>query len=87
MAGPEGAAPVAAAVARPDTGGSMPLWPWITGGAVLLGTGYAVARRLSRAPDRQPSAPKPLIPSSLCRRRPPIGQSGTFPLLSIGPAE
>ena len=30
-------------------GGAMPLWPWITGGAVLLGTGYAVARRLSRA--------------------------------------
>ncbi|MBE8521307.1 copper resistance protein CopC [Amycolatopsis sp. H6(2020)] len=49
VAGPEGAVPVAAAVARPDTGGPMPLWPWITGGAVLLGTGFAVARRLSRA--------------------------------------
>ncbi|WP_086850010.1 copper resistance CopC family protein [Amycolatopsis kentuckyensis] len=49
VAGPEGAAPVAAAVARPGTGDRVPLWPWITGGAVLLGTGYAVARRLSRA--------------------------------------
>ena len=48
VAGPEGAVPIVAA-ARPDTGGRVPLWPWITGGAILLGTGYAVARRLSRA--------------------------------------
>ncbi|WP_410611502.1 copper resistance CopC family protein [Amycolatopsis sp. lyj-109] len=49
VAGPASAAPVAAAVTRPDGDDAVPLWPWITGGAVLLGTGFAVARRLSRA--------------------------------------
>ncbi|MEV5712443.1 copper resistance CopC family protein [Amycolatopsis mediterranei] len=49
VAGPAAAVPAAAAVARPDGDGPMPLWPWLTGGAVLLGTGFAVARRLSRA--------------------------------------
>jgi methionine-rich copper-binding protein CopC len=49
VAGPGAAMPAAAVVARPDGDGPMPLWPWITGGAVLLGTGFAVARRLSRA--------------------------------------
>lgn len=48
VAGPATAAPVAAMTARPDDG-PAPLWPWITGGAVLLGTGFAVARRLARA--------------------------------------
>ena len=48
VAGPGTAAPVTAAVARPDGDGPMPLWPWITGGGVLHGTGFAVARRLSR---------------------------------------
>jgi len=49
VAGPGAAAPPAvAAAAHPDGDGAMPLWPWITGGAVLLGTGFAVARRLSR---------------------------------------
>ena len=46
---PAAAAPVAAGAASPGGDGSMPLWPWITGGAVLLGTGFAVARRLARA--------------------------------------
>ncbi|MEV4052283.1 copper resistance CopC family protein [Amycolatopsis sp. NPDC049688] len=49
VAGPGAAAPAVVAVARPGGDGPVPLWPWITGGAVLLGTGYAVARRLSRA--------------------------------------
>ncbi|MFB9689252.1 copper resistance CopC family protein [Amycolatopsis plumensis] len=49
VAGPGAAVPAVAAVARPDGDGPVPLWPWITGGAVLLGTGFAVARRLSRA--------------------------------------
>ncbi|WP_410567323.1 copper resistance protein CopC [Amycolatopsis sp. cmx-4-61] len=49
-ADPATAAPdTAAMAASPADGGSMPLWPWITGGAVLLGTGFAVARRLSRS--------------------------------------
>ncbi|MEU0532660.1 copper resistance CopC family protein [Amycolatopsis tolypomycina] len=46
VAGPGVAEP---AVAPQDGDGSVPLWPWLTGGAVLLGTGFAVARRLSRA--------------------------------------
>ncbi|MEU5263923.1 copper resistance CopC family protein [Amycolatopsis sp. NPDC021455] len=46
---PAAAVPVAAGAAGPGGDGSMPLWPWITGGAVLLGTGFAVARRLARA--------------------------------------
>lgn len=49
VAGPGVAEPAVAAVAHQDGDGSVPLWPWITGGAVLLGTGFAVARRLSRA--------------------------------------
>ncbi|GHG37015.1 MULTISPECIES: copper resistance CopC family protein [Amycolatopsis] len=49
VAGPGAAVPAAAAVTRPDGDGPVPLWPWLTGGAVLLGTGFAVARRLSRA--------------------------------------
>jgi methionine-rich copper-binding protein CopC len=49
VAGPGAAAPAAAMTASPGGTGSMPLWPWITGGAVLLGTGFAVARRLARA--------------------------------------
>jgi methionine-rich copper-binding protein CopC len=51
VAGPASAIPAAAALtaAAPAGDGSMPLWPWITGGAVLLGTGFAVARRLARA--------------------------------------
>lgn len=36
-----------AAMAAPDS--SMPLWPWITGAAILFGTGFAVARRVARA--------------------------------------
>lgn len=49
VAGPATAAPSAAATAAAPRDGTMPLWPWITGGAVLLGTGFAVARRLARA--------------------------------------
>ncbi len=49
VAGSGTAEPVAALTAGPAGDGSMPLWPWITGGAVLLGTGFAVARRLARA--------------------------------------
>ena len=52
VAGPDAAAPavpVTAGAASTGGDGSMPLWPWITGGAVLLGTGFAVARRLARA--------------------------------------
>jgi methionine-rich copper-binding protein CopC len=53
VAGPDAAAaavPVAAGAASQGGGdGSMPLWPWVTGGAVLLGTGFAVARRVARA--------------------------------------
>lgn len=53
VAGPGAAMPAAAvpavAAAAPGDTGSVPLWPWITGGAVLLGTGFAVARRLARA--------------------------------------
>ncbi|MGW4526884.1 copper resistance protein CopC [Amycolatopsis sp. NPDC004378] len=45
-AGPGAAAPAAAA--PPPAEERMPLWPWITGGAVLLGTGFAVARRVAR---------------------------------------
>ncbi|MEV6828672.1 copper resistance CopC family protein [Amycolatopsis sp. NPDC051102] len=48
VAGPGVAVPAAAVAAQPADDGSVPLWPWITGGAVLLGTGFAVARRLSR---------------------------------------
>ncbi|WP_410638913.1 copper resistance CopC family protein [Amycolatopsis sp. lyj-346] len=47
--GGDAAVPAAAAAARPGEDGPVPLWPWITGGAVLLGTGFAVARHLSRA--------------------------------------
>ncbi|WP_410586970.1 copper resistance protein CopC [Amycolatopsis sp. lyj-23] len=47
VAGPGAALPAVAAVAPPGDE-PVPLWPWITGGAVLLGTGFAVARRLSR---------------------------------------
>ncbi len=51
IAGPGSAAPVpepaAARPVAPDP--SMPLWPWITGAAVLFGTGFAVARRVARA--------------------------------------
>lgn len=50
VAGPGVAVPAAATTASPGGDGAMPLWPWITGGAVLLGTGFAVARRLARAP-------------------------------------
>ncbi|MEV7099392.1 copper resistance CopC family protein [Amycolatopsis sp. NPDC051045] len=49
VAGPVAAVPAAAVVASAGDAGSVPLWPWITGGAVLLGTGFAVARRVSRA--------------------------------------
>ncbi|HET6710508.1 copper resistance CopC family protein, partial [Amycolatopsis sp.] len=49
VAGPGAAVPAVAAVARQDGDSPVPLWPWITGGAVLLGTGFAVARRLGRA--------------------------------------
>jgi methionine-rich copper-binding protein CopC len=54
VAGPGAAVPAAAAVqAAATTAGpgddAVPLWPWITGGAVLLGTGFAVARRLAHA--------------------------------------
>jgi methionine-rich copper-binding protein CopC len=49
VAGAGSAMPAAAMTASPVGDGSMPLWPWITGGAVLLGTGFAVARRLARA--------------------------------------
>ncbi|SFW85504.1 copper resistance CopC family protein [Amycolatopsis australiensis] len=48
VAGPGSAVPVTAAMTSPAADGAMPLWPWITGGAVLLGTGFAVARRLAR---------------------------------------
>ncbi|WP_329056162.1 copper resistance protein CopC [Amycolatopsis sp. NBC_01488] len=47
-AGPGAASPPAATAASQGADGTVPLWPWITGGAVLLGTGFAVARRLSR---------------------------------------
>jgi hypothetical protein len=49
VAGPGAAAPAAAMTASPAGAGSMPLRPWISGGAVLLGTGFAVARRPARA--------------------------------------
>ncbi|MGW3966138.1 copper resistance CopC family protein [Amycolatopsis sp. NPDC005003] len=49
VAGPGTATPAAAVVATPGGDDPVSLWPWITGGAVLLGTGFAVARRLSRA--------------------------------------
>ncbi len=49
VAGAGAAVPATVAAGRPDGDGEVPLWPWITGGAVLLGTGFAVARRLSRA--------------------------------------
>jgi len=49
VAGPGSAVPAAAMTASPAGTGSMPWWPWITGGAGLLGTGVAVARRLARA--------------------------------------
>ncbi|WP_103352194.1 hypothetical protein [Amycolatopsis sp. CA-128772] len=45
VAGPGTAAPATAA--SPEGDGSTPLWPWISGGAVLLVTGFAVARRLA----------------------------------------
>jgi methionine-rich copper-binding protein CopC len=49
VAGPGAAVPAAVVPAASAGGdGAMPLWPWITGGAVLLGTGFAVARRLAR---------------------------------------
>ncbi|MEQ0559979.1 copper resistance CopC family protein [Amycolatopsis sp. NEAU-NG30] len=49
VAGPATAPPTAALAAAAPAPDDMPLWPWITGGAVLLGTGFAVARRLARA--------------------------------------
>jgi hypothetical protein len=54
VAGPGAAVPAAAMTASPAGAGSMPLWPWISGGAVLLGTGFAVARRLARANTGHP---------------------------------
>lgn len=49
-AGSGSAAPAAAQTAAPVApDSSMPLWPWITGAAVLFGTGFAVARRVARA--------------------------------------
>ncbi|MGK3207176.1 copper resistance CopC family protein [Amycolatopsis sp. MEPSY49] len=49
VAGPGSAVPAAATAASPAGDAAVPLWPWITGGAILLGTGFAVARRLARA--------------------------------------
>ena len=46
VAGTGTPAPAAASVAPVEP---MPLWPWITGGLIFLGTGIAVARRLARA--------------------------------------
>ncbi|MFD9887997.1 copper resistance protein CopC [Amycolatopsis sp. NPDC059027] len=57
--GPANAAPVTSAAAAPVAAPSVssvdsgvPLWPWITGGVVLLLAGFAVARRMARAPAR-----------------------------------
>ena len=49
VAGPGAVVPAAATAATPAGDAGVPLWPWITGGAILLGTGFAVARRLARA--------------------------------------
>lgn len=57
VAGSGEAVPAAATTASPAGDSSMPLWPWISGGAVLLGTGFAVARRLARPTERATSSP------------------------------
>ncbi|MBE1493736.1 methionine-rich copper-binding protein CopC [Amycolatopsis lexingtonensis] len=49
VAGPATAAAAATMAASPAVDTSVPWWPWVTGGAVLLGTGFAVARRVARA--------------------------------------
>ena len=50
VAGLGTAVPAAAATTATVPDRPAPLWPWITGGAVLLGTGIAVARRVARTP-------------------------------------
>jgi methionine-rich copper-binding protein CopC len=42
------AAPAPAAAAPADSGGGMPVWPWIVGAVVLVGGGVVAALRLGR---------------------------------------
>ncbi|HEY3478204.1 MAG TPA: copper resistance CopC family protein [Streptomyces sp.] len=65
VAGPGSPVPAVTASAPDDN--TAPIWPWISGGAVLLGTGFAVARRLTRVegssaahtPNEVASGPEP----------------------------